>query len=143
MAEAFAGFVCGFALAIVATPIAAIALVRARVSSPTLRQVVPEGTSLAAVSMVLHGFAFLGLTAIGLVLGMILLGIEGRSPAGGLGSPNRVFTAFILALAAIAVGPLAVAAPRLRAPLLAGGLVFVVTFGWIMPWLSLLGPNGE
>lgn len=143
MAEVFAGFVCGFALALLATPIAAIALVRARVSSPTLRQVVPEGSSLVAVSMILHGFAFLALTAVGMVLGMVLLGMEDRSPAGGLGSPNRAFTAFILALTAIAVAPLAIALPRLRAPLLAGGLVFALTFGWIMPWLSLLGPNGE
>ena len=143
MAEVFAGFVCGFALALVATPLAAIALVRARVTSPALRQVVPEGTSLVAVSIILHGFAFLALTAIGMVLGMILLGMEGRSPAGGLGSPNQAFTAFILALTAIAVGPLAIALPRLRAPLLACALIFAVTFGWIMPWLSLLGPNGE
>jgi hypothetical protein len=143
MAEVFAGVVCGFGLALVATPLAAIALVRARVSSPTLRQVVPEGTSLVAVSVILHGFAFLALTAAGMVLGMILLGMEDRIPAGGLGSPNRAFTAFILALTVIAVGPLAIAMPRLRAPLLAGGLVLAVTFGWLMPYLSLLGPNGE
>lgn len=143
MAEVFAGFVCGFALALVATPLAAIALVRARVSSPTLRQVVPEGTSLVAVSIILHGFAFLAFTAVGMVLGMILIGMEDRSPAGGLGSPNRAFTAFILALTVIAVGPLAIALTRLRAPLLAGGLVLAVTFGWLMPYLSLLYPNGE
>ena len=63
MAEVMAGFVCGYGLALVVTPIAAIALVRARVSSPLLRQVMPGGTSLIAVSVILHTFAFLTLTA--------------------------------------------------------------------------------
>jgi hypothetical protein len=143
MAEAFAGFVCGFALALIATPLAAIALVRARVSSPLIQQVVPQGTSLVAVSIILNSFAVLTLTALGLVLGMMLLGLEESAPAGGLGSPNRAFTALILALTMIAVGPLAFALPRYRAALLAGGLVFAVTFGWAMPWLSLAGPNGD
>src|SRR3990172_4533308 len=135
MAEVMAGFVCGYGLALVVTPIAAIALLRARVSSPLLRQVLPEGTSLLAVSVILHTFAFLTLTALGILLGLMLAGIEGRSPGGGLGSPNRVFTAFILATGAIAVLPLAVALPRWRAPLLAGGLSFAACFGWLMPYL--------
>ncbi len=143
MAEVFAGFVCGYGLSLLLTPVAAIALVRARLTSPLLRQVVPEGTSLIAVSIVLHLFAILALTALGMVLGLVLFGLENRSPAGGLGSPNRVFTAFILALSAIAVAPLAIALPRPRLPLLSGGLVFAVVFGWIMPYLSLVGPEGE
>ncbi len=72
-----------------------------------------------------------------------LAGIEDRSPAGGLGSPNRIFTAFVLATSAIAVGPLAVALRRWRVPLLASGLAFAVCFAWLMPYLSLLGPNGD
>ena len=143
MAEVMAGFVCGYGLALVVTPIAAIALLRARVSSPLLRQIVPEGTSLIAVSVILHTFAFLTLTALGILLGLMLAGMEDRSPAGGLGSPNRVFTAFILATGAIAVLPLAVALPRWRAPLLAGALALAASFGWLMPYLSLLGPNGD
>jgi hypothetical protein len=143
MAEVMAGLVCGYGLALVVTPIAAIALVRARVSSPLLRQVMPEGTSLIAVSVILHTFAFLTLTALGILLGLLLAGLEDRSPAGGLGSPNRAFTAFILATSVIAVAPLAVALPRWRLPLLASGLAFAVCFGWLMPYLSLLGPNGD
>ena len=142
MAEVLAGFVCGYALAIIATPFAALALVRARVNSARLRQLVPEGTSLVAVSVVLHGFAFLTLTALGIVLGLLLHGIEASNPAGGLGSPNGVYTGFILATSAIAVGPLALIVSRLRLPLLAAGLLFAGLFGWFMPYLSLWGPNG-
>ncbi len=141
MPEAFAGFVCGYALALVATPLAALALVRARVSSEALRRVVPEGTSLVAVSVILHGAAFLAFTAVGMLLGLLLWSLEERNPASGLGSPNATYTALILAIAAIAVAPLALVAPRLRAPLLAAGLLFAGVFGWLMPYLSLWAPN--
>ncbi len=142
MAEVLAGFVCGFGLAIAVTPVVAVALVRARASSARVRQVVPEATPIAAVAFLIHTFAFLVLTALGIVLGLALDGLEDRNPAGGLGSPNRAFTLLVLATAAIAVLPMAIAIPRLRPALLASGLVFAATFGWLMPYLSLLGPEG-
>ncbi len=141
MAEVLAGFVCGYGLALIFTPVAAVALVRARVGSPLLRQALPERTSLTAVSVILHTSAFLTLTALGILLGLLLGGLEDRSPAGGLGSPNQAFTSFVLAATAITVGPLALFVPRLRLPLLAGGLLFAGIFGWLMPYLSLWGPN--
>ena len=141
MAEALAGFVCGYGLALVATPLAAIALFRARATSSYLRSVLPEGTSLIAVSVILHTFIFLTFTAIGALLGLLLAGLDGRSPEGGLGSPNRAFTAFIIATAVIAVGPLALFASRQRLPLLGGGLLFASVFGWLMPYLAQWGPG--
>ena len=68
MAEVMAGFLCGFGLALIATPAAAIAIVRARVTSSLMAQVVPKETSLVAVTVVIHMFAILTLTAIGLFL---------------------------------------------------------------------------
>ena len=76
MAEVLAGFVCGFGLALIVTPIAAIAVVRARVSSPLLQRIAPEGTSLVAISIILNSFAVLTLTALGILLGLLLLGLE-------------------------------------------------------------------
>ncbi len=137
-----AGFICGYGLALVATPLAAIALLRARVTSPQLQRLLPEGTSLVAVSVILHTFIFLTFTALGVLLGLLLAGLDGRSPEGGLGSPNRAFTAFIIATAAIAAGPLALFASRQRLPLLGGGLLFAGVFGWLMPYLALWGPDG-
>ena len=141
MAEVLAGIICGYGLSLIATPVAAIALVRARATSPLLAQVVPEGTSLVAVSVIIHTFAILTLTALGILLGLLLAGLESSSPAGGLGSPNRVFTAFVLIATAIAVGPFALAFARLRRPILAAALLFIACFGWLMPYLSLLGPG--
>jgi len=136
--EALSGFICGYALALAATPVIAIALLRARVSSPLMQRRLPEGTSLVAVSILIHTFAFLTLTALGILLGIVLAGIEDSRPAGGLGSPNQLFTAFITAIGVITVLPLAIAVPRWRLPLMTSGLIFVATFGWAMPYLSLL-----
>ena len=141
MAEVMAGFLCGFGLSLIATPAVAIAIVRARVTSPLAAQIVPEGTSLIAISLVIHTFAFLTLTAIGLLLGMLLYGIESERPAGGLGSPNWLFTTMILGITAIGFGPPLALASRWRRPLLFSALFFLVTFGWAMPYLSLLGPE--
>ena len=141
MAEVFSGIICGYALALIVTPIAAVALIRMRVHSDWLRRVVPEETPLLAWSLILHTFWFLVLTGIGMVLGLLLYGIEERRPDGGLGSPNAIFTLVVIATSAIAVLPLAVVLRQWRAPLIAAGLVFAVTFGWIMPYLSLLGPG--
>lgn len=138
MGEALSGLVCGYALALAATPVMAIALLRARVFSPLMQRLVPEGTSLIAVAFIIHTFAILMLTAVGILLGIMLAGIEDSRPAGGLGSPNQLFTAFIIVTGVIAVLPLAIAVPRWRLPLLVSGLVFVATFGWAMPYLSLL-----
>jgi hypothetical protein len=141
MAAVFSGFLCGYGLALVATPAIAIALVRARVSSALVKQIMPEGTSLIAVSLIIHTFAIFTLTAVGLLLGIMLAGLDDRSPDGGLGSPNQAFTAFILITTAIAVLPMAIVLPKWRRALLAGGLIFVATFGWLMPYLSLIGPS--
>jgi hypothetical protein len=141
VAEIFSGIVCGYALALIATPVAAVAMIRARVQSEWLRRIVPEETPLLAWSLVLHTFWFLMLTAAGMILGMLLYGIERRHPAGGLGSPNAIFTLVVIAISAIAVLPLAAVLPRWRAALLASALVFAVTFGWVMPYVSLLGPS--
>jgi hypothetical protein len=141
MAETLSGFVCGFALALLVTPLLAVALLRARVNSPTLERLVPKETNILALSMLLHSGAFLAFTGIGIVLGMMLYGIEDARPAGGLGSPNAFFTLLVLAITAIAVVPMAVVLPRQRGLLLAAAVVFAVTFGWVMPYLSLVGAD--
>lgn len=141
MAEIFAGVICGYALALLVTPLAAVAMIRMRVHSEWLRRVLPEETPLLAWSLVLHSFWFLMFTGMGMVLGLLLYGLEDSQPDRGLGSPNAVFTIVVIATSAIAVLPLALVLPRWRTPLLASGLVIALTFGWIMPYLSLIAPG--
>ena len=137
MAEVFAGFVVGFALSIAVAPLGAILLVRSNDRTGIAQRIAPEGTSIAALSMVVHFAAFLVLTMLGLVLGIMLAGIEARRPAGGIGSPNVVYTLLILALTAvIAIPPMAV--PGLRRYACVGAITFAIAFGWAMPWLASL-----
>jgi len=140
MAEVMAGFVCGFAMSIAVTPAIAVAIVRARTTSPLAARLAPEGTNLLALSVVINMFLVLTLTAIGLLFGLMLHGVEESNPEGGLGSPNRLFTAFILFTIVIAVLPLAIASARLRWPLVAFGLFFAATFAWFMPYLASWSP---
>lgn len=138
MADVFAGFVIGYALALLAAPVTAIALVRSNDRTGLAQRVAPEGTSVVALSVVLHFAAMIVLTAIGLVLGMALNGIDARRPDGGIGSPNLVYTAMVLALTAVVVIP-TLAVPSVRRYALAGGAIFAAAFGWAMPWLATLG----
>jgi hypothetical protein len=141
MAEVLAGFVCGYIVALAAAPAGAIAAIRSR--SPRVRAIVPPRTSVVALSVVLHGFAFLMFTAVGMLLGALLAALEEQAPEGGLGSPNLVFTALILACVAITIVPIAVAVPPIRRLALALGLGLIGLFGYLMPYLAAWSPLGS
>lgn len=141
MPEVFSGFIIGFGLALLTAPLAAVGATRMATRSITFRRLVPPGTNLVALSVVLHMFGFLVFTAIGMVLGMVLLALEDRRAGAGLGSPNAAFTLLVLAITAIAVLPLALVWPGGRRPLLAGGLVFAGLFGWLMPYMAGWAPH--
>lgn len=138
MAEVFAGFVIGYALAILFAALGALALVRSNDRTGIAQRLAPPGTSVIALSVVIHFAAIIVLTALGLILGMALAGIEARRPEGGLGSPNLVYTLLVLALTAVVVIP-SFAVPAVRRLSVAAALVFAASFGWAMPWLATFG----
>ena len=138
MAAVFAGFVVGYLLALVAGPLAAVLIVRSNHRSGVAQRLAPPGTSVIALSVVLHFAAILLLTALGLVLGMALHALELRRPERGLGSPNLLYTLLVLAITAVLVIP-AVAVPAMRKYGVAAAVVLLLTFGWLMPWVAQLG----
>lgn len=138
MAQVFAGFVVGYALAILFAALGAFALVRSNDRTGMAQRLAPPGTSVIALSVVIHFAAIIVLTALGLVLGMALAGIDARRPEGGLGSPNLVYTLLVLAITAVFVIP-SFAVPAVRRYSVAAALVFAASFGWAMPWLATLG----
>jgi hypothetical protein len=133
--EVFAGFVVGFAMSIVVSPLAAIMLIRSNHETGFAQRFAPPGTNVLALTMFIHFLAFLLLTALGMIMGMALAGIEDRRPASGLGSPNVVYTVLVLALAATVTLPLLLM--PWRRYVVAMSLLFVTLFGWCVPWLSL------
>ncbi len=140
MSEVLAGFVCGYALALVSTPLVALAMVRMRSQVPVLALAVPERVPLAALTVVLFWFTFLLWTLVGLVFGLILSGFEDRVPRGGLGSPNLAFTLLVIFWSAVAFAPVAVLLRAARRYVAAAAVVFLGVFGWLMPYLAEWSP---
>ncbi len=144
MREVMAGFLVGYGLALVTAPLLALALVRMRVRSPVVARAVPEQVPVLALAVVLHGMTFIIWTGIGIFLGLVLWGLEDRSPEGGLGSPNLAFTLIVLAgTLALIVPPLFLLRSAWR-QILAAAAILTGAFGWLMPYLaqwSRFGPD--
>jgi len=59
-----------------------------------------------------------------------------RDAGGAVGSLNGAFSLFVAALALALVAPLVVLLPAFRRLVLAGALLVVLVFGWLMPYLA-------
>jgi hypothetical protein len=140
MSEVLAGFVCGYVLALVSAPLVAFSLMRVRSRVPFLALAVPQQTPVVALTVVLFWFTFLLWTALGMILGLILMGFEDRAPQGGLGSPSLAFTLFIIFWSAVVFTPLAVLLRPWRRHVIIAAVVFLGIFGWLMPYLAQWSP---
>jgi hypothetical protein len=140
VSEVLAGLVCGYVLALISTPLVALALLRLRSRVRFLSIAVPKQAPVVALSVVLLWFTFLLWTALGMVFGLILSGFNDRVPEGGLGSPNLAFTLFTLFWAVVAFAPLALPLRTARQYVLASAIVFAGVFGWLMPYLAEWSP---
>ena len=128
-----AGFIAGAVTAMATTAIALWAITqgarrRGRVPQPRLPW--------PLLGVVFVNGLLLGWTALGLVLGAAYLRAESSQPAGGVGSPNRLFTLSIV-LAAVALLAAAVfVRRRLTVPMWATAAVALLSFGWLLPGLA-------
>ena len=134
MAEVFAGFVAGYGLALITTPILAWMMFRVRASSELLTRMFPREAPLVAVAMLLHGMLTFALTLLGLILGLVLLAMKDAD--GALGSLNWPFTLFVAALTLAGVAPIFAIFWPFRIAIAAYTALFVVVFGWLMPYLA-------
>ena len=134
MAEVFAGFVAGYALALLSTPVLAVTLLRLRATSPLLERLLPAGTSAVSFSFILHGALFMLCTGLGVLLGLLLFAM--RDEAGGAGSLNVPFTLFVAGFATAVFSPIAIVARPIRSATIVAALLVVIVFGWLMPYLA-------
>jgi len=141
MPEVFSGFVCGFALAIIATPPFALWVLSARDESPFIRNAVPKNLNLALLSVPISSFFFLLWTGLGLVFGMVLIAAENSRPNHGLGSPNLLYTLIMLTTAVIIFLPFYALIPSARRLVVFLTLTYVGLFGWATPWLAHLASS--
>ena len=134
MAEVFAGFVSGYGMAVITTPLLSVWLLRLRLESALMSKLLPQGTSAVSMSVLLHGALALFWTGIGLVLGMVLFGMRGAGEA--LGSLNAPYTLLVAGLFVALGAPLFALLPPLRR-LTASGIVLAIgVFGWLTPYLA-------
>jgi hypothetical protein len=134
VAQVFAGFVAGYGLALLTTPLLALLLFRLRAGSELLSRMFPADAPLVAVAMLIHGALTFTLTAVGLVLGLILLAMEGAD--GALGSLNWPFTLFVAAMVLSVVAPVYAILRPWRRGIAAYSLLVLAVFGWLMPYLA-------
>ena len=132
-----AGFLVGYGAAIAFTAAAAILLVRLRPQFRFLRERVAPWLTPMTVAVPVAGFAFLAWTAIGMGLGLAVYALEDAVPRDGLGSPNLVYTLVIAGSALVLVSPWFLVAPALRRYLVAGVVVYIAAFAWLLPWLVI------
>jgi hypothetical protein len=132
--EVFAGFVCGYAVALIGAPLLGVALARNRGSSPLLARLLPEGTPVVPLVLVLHGGLILLCTGVGLILGMLLFAMRGAGEA--LGSPNIAFTLLVFSLTLAVSAPVIAVLARYRLQAVAVALTILVLFGWLMPYMA-------
>jgi hypothetical protein len=137
--QVFAGFICGYALALLSTPLLAVALLRLRADSPLLARLFPQATSVTALAMILHFSLFFACTGLGMILGLVLLAMDGSG--GALGSPNAPFTLFAFGTVVAIVAPLFVLVPPMRALSAANAVIATAGFGWLMPYLAEWAPR--
>jgi hypothetical protein len=136
MAEVFAGFVCGFALSIIATPPFAFWVVTARNQIPFIRNAVPEGMPLTLLSVPIASFFFLVWTGLGFVFGMVLIAANDAQPHGALGSPNFLYTVIILLTAFVIFFPFLALIRSARRFALFLAVSYIILFGWATPILA-------
>lgn len=134
MAEVFAGFVCGYVVALVLTPLMAWSLLRARASSQLLARVLPPGVSALGLAVLLHGAMFILWTGLGILLGLILLAM--RDAEGALGSLNAAFSLLVFAITLALAAPLVALLRQMRLQLVLAATAVLLVFGWLMPYAA-------
>ncbi len=134
MSQVFAGFVAGYGLALLTTPILAYIMVRMRAGSPFLTRLFPREAPMVAIALLLHGALTFTLTGLGLVMGLVLLAMKDAN--GALGSQNWPFTLFVAAMTLAGVAPIFAIFRPFRRGILAYSVLFIVVFGWLMPYLA-------
>jgi hypothetical protein len=140
LAEVLAGFICGFALSLISTPLLAVWLVRSRENVAFVQRALRD-VPVLLVSIPAANAAFFVWTALGILFGMMLVLTERATSQGGLGSPNLLFTLIILAIAVVIFLPPLVMVPSARRLVLFLAVCFVGLFGWATPYLAQIGPG--
>ena len=87
-----------------------------------------------ALSMVIVGYPTWG--AIGAVLGLLYRVSVEQAPGSGMGSPNLVYTAAVIAVALAMSAPIILLLRHVAAGVVAIAVAFIGVFGWFLPFFA-------
>jgi len=139
VAEAFAGFVVGYAFSLLFTGVTAVMVIDARSRVPFLSRAIAPNISAVQLAVPISLMAFVAWTLAGLLLGLVYRAARLNLAGGGLGSPNWPFTVGVLVTTAAFLAVVYYGWRRLSWPVLVSAAAFVGAFGWGMPHLAELG----
>jgi hypothetical protein len=139
VAEAFAGFVVGYAFSLLFTGVTAVVVIEARSRVPFLSRAIAPNISAVQLAVPISLMAFVAWTMVGLLLGLTYRAARLNLAGGGLGSPNWPFTLGVLVATVAFVAVVYYGWRRLGWPVLLGAAAFAGMFGWGMPHLAELG----
>jgi hypothetical protein len=139
VAEAFAGFVVGYAFSLLFTGVTAMMVIDARSRVPFLSRAIAPNINAVQLAVPISLMAFVAWTLVGLLLGLTYRAARLNLAGGGLGSPNWGFTLGVLLATAAFLAVVLYAWRRLSWPVLVSAAAFAGMFGWGMPHLAELG----
>jgi hypothetical protein len=139
VAEAFAGFVVGYAFSLLFTGVTAMMVIDARSRVPFLSRAIAPNISAVQLAVPISLMAFVAWTLVGLLLGLTYRAVRLNLAGGGLGSPNWAFTLGVLAATVAFLAVVFYGWRRLPRPALLLAAAFAAAFGWGMPHLADLG----
>lgn len=136
MREVIAGAFSGLLMASVTVALGPIMLFYlAKEPSPFFRALLRKIPPIY-MTMGLVVLAYPTWTVMGAVGGVLYRISATEAPGGGLGSPNLVFTLAIVVVAAMMAAPVALLLRRVALGVGAMTLLFVGTFGWLLPFMA-------
>jgi hypothetical protein len=135
MAEVFAGFTCGFFLSLLTAPVAAVTLLRLRVTNPLLARFIPEGSNVIALTVVMQlGLVFFW-TGLGGILGLLLLAMDGLGESAP-GLKNLPYTLLVLSVVLAFAGPLTLLLSAWWRQIVVAAIAGFLIFGALMPYMA-------
>ncbi|MEZ4482566.1 MAG: hypothetical protein R3B97_15760 [Dehalococcoidia bacterium] len=133
--EIIAGFVCGYAMALLSTAAFTYLLVKAE-NPWFVRQILLEETPMGLAAVPLSFAAALFWSFFGLVIGSAYRVLDASSHANALGSPSGPFLAGTAVIALLPLPFLVLVWPRNWWIYVGMSAAFVAMFGWTMPLLA-------
>lgn len=139
MIDVLAGWVVGYAFALIFTGLASVMLIDARSRVPFLARAIAPNINAVMLAVPISIVAFLWWTLVGLAMGALYSAARKGIPGGGLGSPNWPYTLGVLLAGAAFLALVCYGWRRLRWEVVALVIAFVALFGWGMPHLAEAG----